>query len=503
MVNRKDRDFILAIDQGTTSTRAIVFDRDGRPVASAGREFKQFYPFEGGVEHDSMEIWQSTLSVCRDALAQDIGASKIAAIGITNQRETTVIWDRQTGAPIHNAIVWQDRRTADRCRALKEQNLEHRIVAKTGLLADPYFSATKVAWILDHVPGARAKAQRGELAFGTIDSWLIWNLTKGDRHVTDVTNASRTLLFNIHDLTWDDDLLEWLDVPHNILPEVQECVSDFGQAHADHFGQTIPILGVAGDQHAATVGQACLHSGMAKSTYGTGCFILLNTGDKCVSSQARLLSTIAYGVEKKITYALEGSIFVAGAALQWLRDELGFFTSASETEHLAQAAGETSVYVVPAFVGLGAPHWDPYARGAIYGLTRDTGIPDIVRATLDSVCYQTQDLIKAMEKDTKLATGTLRVDGGMAANHWFLQRLADLTGCTVERPHIIETTALGSAYLAAMGAGLIAGLDEIEAKWSCAASFEPRLSADQRTALNDGWQRAVTRTLSVPEERYQ
>jgi glycerol kinase len=487
--------YLLAIDQGTTSSRAIVFDAQGAPLATGQQEFTQHYPRDGWVEHDPEEIWSTTLAVCREALRKaGIEARQVAGIGITNQRETTVVWERDSGRAIHNAIVWQDRRTADSCEALRRAGHEEIVQAKTGLLLDPYFSATKIAWILDHVEGARVRAERGELAFGTVDSWLLWRLTGGASHLTDATNASRTLLFNIHTQQWDDELLALLRVPRALLPEVRDCTSDFGSTVPALLGGSIPVRGMAGDQQAALIGQSCFAPGMVKSTYGTGCFLVMNTGDKAVRSQNRLLTTVGYRLDGRTTYALEGSIFVAGAAVQWLRDGLRLVKSASETEALARAAGDAAgVYLVPAFTGLGAPYWDPRARGAIFGLTRDTGIAQIVTAGLQSVCYQTADLMGAMTGDGALPPSTLRVDGGMVVNNWLVQFLADILGVEVDRPVVTETTALGAACLAGLQAGILGSTDEIARRWQCERRFLPHMEAERRLALYRGWQDAVAR----------
>ncbi len=485
---------ILAIDQGTTSSRAICFDLDGTPLASAQREFTQHYPRPGWVEHDPEEIWESTLAVTRETLAAADG--EVVAIGITNQRETTLVWERDSGRPIYNAIVWQDRRTAETCERLRAAGHEEWVSERTGLLLDPYFSATKVAWILDHVDGARARAEAGELAFGTVDAFLVWRLTGGRVHATDATNASRTLLFDIHEQRWDEELLALFGVPGGLLPEVRDCAADFGHCTAGLLGPEIPIGGVAGDQQAAAVGQACFAPGMIKSTYGTGCFAVLNTGAEAPRSANRLLTTVCYRLDGRTSFALEGSIFVAGAAVQWLRDGLGVIGSAAETEALARGLDSNrGVYLVPAFTGLGAPHWDPHARGALYGLTRDTGVAELARAALESVCYQTRDLLEAMAADRGQAPATLRVDGGMVANEWLVQFLADVTGIPVERPAVIETTALGAAYLAGLQAGCYRSLDEIAARWRVAARCEPAMPADARAALLAGWDDAVRRTL--------
>ena len=489
-----DDPLLLAIDQGTTSTRAIVFDAGGSVRSVAQREFTQHYPASGWVEHDPEEIWSTTLAATREVV--EAAGGSIAAIGITNQRETTVVWDRASGTPIHRAIVWQDRRTAVRCRRLREGGHEAAVSQKTGLLLDPYFSATKIAWILDHVDGARDRAVAGELAFGTIDTFLIWRLTGGRVHATDATNASRTLLFDIHAQAWDDALLRLFDVPHGVLPEVRDSAADFGVTSVDILGHAIRIAGVAGDQQAATFGQACFGPGMTKSTYGTGCFAVMNTGAEAVPSRHRLLTTVAWRLEGKPTYALEGSIFVAGAAVQWLRDGLRIIETAAETEALAGSVPESGgVFLVPAFTGLGAPHWDPDARGAIYGLTRDTGPAHLVRAALESVCLQTRDLMTAMEADRGAAIDRLRVDGGMVANAWLLQALADIVGVTVERPRNAETTALGAAFLAGLQAGVYRSVDEIADRWARDAEFTARMPDRERERLTRGWESAVARTL--------
>ena len=446
-------------------------------------------------------IWQDTLAVGRGALAAGhLSAADVAAIGITNQRETVALWDRASGRPVHPAIVWQDRRTAARCRELQKEGLDALVQERTGLVIDPYFSATKLAWLLDEVGGARAAAERGELAFGTIDSFLLWRLTEGRVHATDATNASRTMLYDIHRQDWDDDLLRLLDIPRALLPEVRDCSTLFGTTPSELFGASLPVTGIAGDQQAATVGQACFAPGMLKSTYGTGCFALLNTGEHAVSSRNRLLTTIAYRLRGQTAYALEGSIFVAGAAVQWLRDGLRLISRADETEPLAAGTEDTGgVYLVPAFVGLGAPHWDPDARGAIFGLTRDSGAPQLVRAALESVGYQTRDLLAAMAADRGHAggAGAVRVDGGMVANDWVCQFLADILDVPVERPAVIETTALGAAYLAGLEVGLYPSLEALAGTWRCERRFEPRMSADQRQRLYAGWQDAVRRTRSA------
>ena len=490
--------FILAIDQGTTSSRAIMFNEASEILAVAQQEFPQHFPQDGWVEHDPEDIWSSTLAVTRQAIAKaGIDAAQVTAIGITNQRETTVIWDRVTGEPIHNAIVWQDRRTADYCETQRAAGLETLVTAKTGLLLDPYFSATKVKWLLDNVAGARVRAERGELAFGTIDSFLLWRLTGGQSHKTDATNASRTMLFNIHDQTWDAELLAGLDIPAALLPQVEDSAADFGMAQASLFGAAIPIAGMAGDQQAALIGQCCFEDGMTKSTYGTGCFVIMNTGSLAVKSTSKLLTTVAYRLNGQVTYGLEGSIFIAGAAVQWLRDGLGLIKHAAETEAIATAHPDArGVYLVPAFTGLGAPYWDASARGAILGLTRDTGIADIVTATLQSVCYQTRDLMDAMAGDGVKPTA-LRVDGGMVANDWIAQCLADLVPIPVVRPRVTETTALGAAYLAGLQSGVFASTSVLAEQWRQEQEFLPQMPEAQSMALYEGWQAAVARVRSA------
>ncbi len=488
---------ILSIDQGTTSSRAMLFEKDGSSMAVAQQEFTQIYPQSGWVEHDPEEIWQTTLSVCREMLktAADKGRS-IAAIGITNQRETTVIWDRKTGKAIHNAIVWQDRRTAPLCKTLKEAGHEPDVTARTGLLLDPYFSGTKVAWLLDNIDGARARADKGELAFGTVDSFLIWRLTAGAVHATDTTNACRTLLFNIHDNDWDADQLALLNVPVKLLPKVHDCAADFGQTSEQVLGASLPICGVAGDQHAASIGQVCFEEGMVKSTYGTGCFVMLNTGDKAIASNNKMLTTVAYRLNGKTTYAIEGSIFVAGAAIQWLRDGLGVIQSADETESMAKELRDNQgVYLVPAFTGMGAPYWDPDARGALFGLTRDTGPKELARAALESVCFQTMDLFNAMTSDGA-TLDTVRVDGGMVKNNWLSQTLADILNVPVQRPMQTETTALGAAYLAGLHCGIYTSLDDLTVNWQQDQAFSPTIQAEDRDRSIAGWKNAIKRTRS-------
>lgn len=496
--------FVLAIDQGTTSSRAIVFRGDISIAAKAQAEFPQHFPASGWVEHEPEDIWTSTVTVCREAIAQaGISAKDIAAIGITNQRETTVVWDRATGQAVHRAIVWQDRRTADICAKLKAEGREPVISQKTGLIIDPYFSGTKVAWILDHVPGARARAARGELMFGTVDCYLLWRLTGGKVHATDATNASRTLLFNIHTGAWDDELLEIIGVPRSMLPEVKDSSARFGESTPDLFGGPIVIAGIAGDQQAATIGQACFRPGMMKSTYGTGCFALLNTGTTPVVSKNKLLTTIAYQLDGKRTYALEGSIFVAGSAVQWLRDGLGIIKHAAETGPLAdQSDSMQSVYLVPAFVGMGAPYWNPRVRGALFGLTRNTGPAELAHAALESVCYQTFDLWAAMRADwpsSETASVVLRVDGGMTASDWTMQRLADLLDAPVDRPVIQETTALGAAYLAGLNAGVYPEPTKFADNWRLEHRFKPNMSQATRERKLAGWARAVKGVLASDE----
>ena len=485
--------FILAIDQGTTSSRAIVFDRAGRVVADAQAEFAQHYPHDGWVEHEPEDIWETTLDTARKAFAEAEKVGEVVAIGVTNQRETSIIWDRDSGKPIYNAIVWQDRRTADRCAALKEDGREAHVAARTGLLLDPYFSATKAAWILDYVDGVRDRAS--ELAFGTIDTFLIWRLTGGKTHATDATNASRTSLYNIHDNCWDEALLDLFNVPGAILPEVKDSAASFGETDVEIFGRPIPICGVAGDQQAAAFGQACFAAGDVKSTYGTGCFVLVNTGETVVESKNNLLSTIAWRLDGKTTYALEGSIFVAGAAVQWLRDELKIIRDASETQALAESIETNNgVYLVPAFTGLGAPHWAPGARAAVYGLTRGAGRAELARAALEAVVYQTADLITAMAADGAKVR-SLRVDGGMVANDWLMQFLSDILDMTVERPKVLETTALGAAAFAGLQAGVYQSVDEIAECRRVDARFQPAMAPVERNQALAGWAKALERTL--------
>ncbi len=491
--------YILSIDQGTTSTRAMVFDQHANIVSVAQKEFTQHYPQSGWVEHDAEEIWTTTVEVCKQALNKaENNAGKVVAIGIANQRETTVVWDRATGQPIHNAIVWQDRRTADICESLRTQGHEQTVTQKTGLLLDSYFSGTKIAWILDNIEGARQRAENHELAFGTTDTFLIWRLTGGGMHVTDATNASRTLLFDIHKNQWDDELLQLLNVPPTMLPEVNDCAAHFGATTPDLFGRSIPICGVAGDQQAAVVGQACFEPGMIKSTYGTGCFMMMNTGTQAKVSKNKLLTTVAYRINGETTYALEGSIFNAGTAIQWLRDGLNIMEDAAASEPIARELNSNNgVYFVPAFTGLGAPHWDPHARGAIFGLTRDTGRAEFIRAALESVCYQTADLIGAMQEDGHTEPTALRVDGGMVANNWMMQFLADIINAPVERPTTTETTALGAACLAGLQAGVYDSLDDIKQNWQRNRRFQPVMEPQQREKLLSQWRDAVHRVRTA------
>jgi glycerol kinase len=492
--------FILAIDQGTTSTRAIVFDRDYRIRGLGQQEFDQHFPRSGWVEHDPQDLWRTTVETVRTALAKSgVPASEIAGCGITNQRETTLLWDRETGVPVGPAIVWQDRRTSDVCAELRADGLEQEITERTGLLLDPYFSATKLAWLLDTIEGARSRAEQGRLAFGTVDSWLLWNLTGGKVHATEVTNASRTLLFNIRQQAWDPELLRIFRIPSAILPEVRDTAAEFGTTEPDLFGAPIPIRGIAGDQQAATVGQACFTPGMMKSTYGTGCFAVLNTGADLVPSRNRLLTTIAYRLDGRTTYALEGSIFVAGAAVQWLRDGLKILERADQSAQMAAAADPNQdVYLVPAFTGLGAPHWNADARGALYGLTRNTGPNELARAALEAVCYQTCDLVEAMRRDWSDGAGTvLRVDGGMVASDLTMQWLADLLDAPVDRPAVLETTSLGAAWLAGRQAGVWPGEEGFAESWRCERRFEPSMDAAIRKRKLAGWRDAVRRTLSL------
>ncbi|WP_102126292.1 glycerol kinase GlpK [Deinococcus planocerae] len=493
--------YILALDQGTTSSRAIVFDREGSVVAAAQKEFAQLFPRPGWVEHDPLEIWSTQSGVAQEAITRaGLRAGDIAAIGITNQRETVVVWDRATGQPVHPAIVWQDRRTAPLCDALRAQGHETTFQAKTGLVLDPYFSGTKVAWMLDHVPGARERAEKGELAFGTVDSWLVYNLTGGERHLTDVTNASRTLMFNLRTGDWDDELLALLNVPRALLPEVRGSSEVYGQTAEGLFGSRIPIAGIAGDQQAATFGQACLDKGMAKNTYGTGCFMLMNTAGEAVPSRHKLLTTVAWQLGEKRTYALEGSVFVAGAVVQWLRDGLGIIRESREVEALATSVESSGgVFLVPAFVGLGAPYWDPYARGTMVGLTRGTTSAHIARAALESIAFQSAELLGAMRQDSGGELRELRVDGGASLNNLMMQFQADILGVPVVRPRVTETTALGAAYLAGLAVGYWSGQEEIARQWGAERTFEPAMDADERGHRLSRWRRAVERSRAWEE----
>jgi len=489
--------YILSIDQGTTSSRAILFTPKGQVFAVAQAEFEQHFPKNGWVEHKPEDIWNTVVDVCQRVLSENnVAASQVITIGITNQRETTLVWDKKTGKPVYNAIVWQDRRTAEYCDSINSSETAELINSKTGLLLDPYFSATKIKWILDNVEGAREKADKGELAFGTVDSFLLWHLTSGEVHRTDATNASRTMIFNIHSQEWDDELLTLFNIPKSLLPEVMDSSCEFGLSSPEILGQAIPIQGIAGDQQAALFGQACFDEGMAKSTYGTGCFLMLNTGDKPLVSKHRLLTTVAYRLNGKPTYAIEGSIFMAGATIQWIRDGLKLINNASEAEGIVEGVPfDHGVVLVPAFTGLGAPYWDPNARGAILGLTRDSGIKEIVTAALQSVCYQTKDLQKAMESDGLRLT-KLRVDGGMVANNWVLSFLANILGAEVDRPEIIETTALGVAYLAGLQAGVFSSTEELASMWHCERKFEPSMLPKQRNDLYNHWLAAIKKVQS-------
>ncbi len=490
------RNYVLALDQGTTSSRAILFNRDGQPLGQLNQEFEQIYPQPGWVEHNPEDIWQSQITVARKLFEQtNISPSEVAAIGITNQRETTLVWDAETGEPVYNAIVWQCRRTADICDALKANGWESRIRERTGLVVDAYFSGTKVKWILDNVEGARQKAEQGRLRFGTVDTWLIWKLTEGKVHVTDYSNASRTMLFNIHTLDWDDEILQELGIPRSMLPKVMPSSHVYGHTSASVIGDEIPIAGVAGDQQAALFGQTCFRPGDAKNTYGTGSFMLMNTGEKAVPSQNGLLTTIAWGLNGKVEYALEGSIFITGAAVQWLRDEMKFFDSAPESEALATSVPNSGgVYVVPAFAGLGAPYWDMYARGTIVGLTRGTGKAHITRATLESIAYQTRDVLDAMQSDSGIELKALKVDGGAVGNNFLMQFQADILNVPVSRPKVTETTALGAAYLAGLAVGFWKDQNELAEKWAEDKRFTPTMEEDAREELYRGWKRAVERS---------
>jgi glycerol kinase len=491
--------YILALDQGTTSSRAILFDHSGNIINTAQKEFKQIYPQPGWVEHDAEEIWSSQYGVLAEVLAKkSINSGQIAAIGITNQRETTIVWDRATGRPVYHAIVWQDRRTADYCNQLKEQGLSKTIQQKTGLIIDAYFSATKLRWILDNIPGARAKAEKGELAFGTVDSWLVWKLSAGQLHITDVSNASRTMLLNIHTCTWDDELLKLFDIPRNMLPEVKASSELYGTSGSIISpSSNTPIAGIAGDQQAALFGQLCTQPGMVKNTYGTGCFMLMNTGTKAVDSKNNLLTTVAWKINNRVEYALEGSIFIAGAVVQWLRDGLHLIRASGDVEPLAAQVNETDgVYIVPAFAGLGAPHWNQYARGSIFGMTRGSTNAHLARAALESIAYQTYDVLKAMEADSNISIKELRVDGGATANNLLMQFQSDMLQVPVVRPKVYETTALGAAYLAGLAVGYWKSVDDIQQQWQVDKKFIPAMEAAKTIELLKGWQRAVNASIA-------
>jgi glycerol kinase len=497
----QNKPYLMALDQGTTSSRAIIFDKQGQIISVAQKEFKQHFPQQGWVEHDANEIWTSQSTVMIEALVnKDIRPDQIAAIGITNQRETTIVWDRKTGKPIHKAIVWQDRRTSAVCDELKEKGHAEMIAEKTGLIIDAYFSATKIRWILENVKGARERAEDGELAFGTVDSWLIWKLTAGKSHLTDITNASRTMLFNIHSQQWDQELLDLFDIPKSMLPEVKTCSEVFCETAGDVLSVKIPIAGVAGDQQAALFGQLCIEPGMAKTTYGTGCFLVMNTGKKAVRSKNQLLTTVAWKIGDEINYALEGSVFIGGAAVQWLRDGLELFKKASETEKLAMSLEDNDgVYFVPALSGLGAPHWDQNARGAFFGITRGTTIAHMTRAALEAIAYQVYDVLKAMEKDSGKPTQELRVDGGATANNFLMQFQADLLGCEIKRPKIIETTAIGAAFLAGLAVGFWKDREELQALWAADRSFKPEMDEGKKEKLIHFWHKAVERSKNWVE----
>lgn len=494
--------YVMALDQGTTSSRAIIFDENGSIVSVANKEFTQIYPKPGWVEHDPMEIWGTQIGVAKEVLEKaGISPEDIAAIGITNQRETTIVWDKNTGKPVYNAIVWQCRRTAPICDDLKNKGLAETIRQKTGLVVDAYFSGTKVKWILDNVEGVREKAEKGEVIFGNVDTWLIWNLTGGKVHVTDYSNASRTMLFNIHKLEWDEDILKELNIPKAMLPEPKPSSHIYGKTSKETFGAEVPIAGDAGDQQAALFGQACYSAGMAKNTYGTGCFMLMNTGEKAVESKSGLLTTIAWGVDGKVEYALEGSIFIAGAVVQWLRDELRIIDNSAQSEEYAtKVADNNGVYLVPAFVGLGAPYWDMYARGTIVGLTRGAKREHIIRAALESITYQTRDVLEAMQKDSGITLTNLKVDGGAVANNFLMQFQSDILGVPVSRPKVIETTALGAAYLAGLATGYWGSREEIAAKWQIDRVFKPDMDEEKRNGLYNGWKKAVKRAMEWEKE---
>lgn len=498
----KNEKFILALDQGTTSSRAIIFDHNGEIKAIAQKPFEQIFPQPGWVEHDANEIWATQSSVAAEAIAKaDLNGTNIAAIGITNQRETAVVWDRETGTPIYHAIVWQDRRTAKYCDELKEKGYTDMIREKTGLVIDAYFSGTKVKWILDNVPGAREKAEKGELCFGTIDSWLVWKFTRGHMHITDVTNASRTLLFNIHTMQWDQELLDLLTIPASMLPEVKQSSEIYGETATTLFASKIPIAGIAGDQQAALFGQMCVEEGMAKNTYGTGCFLLMNTGNKPVYSKNNLLTTVAWKINGEVTYAMEGSVFVGGAAIQWLRDGLGIIHNSADSETLSASVKDNGgVYFVPALTGLGAPYWDQYARGAIFGITRGTTAGHIARAALEGIAFQVYDLLKSMESDSGKQSTELRVDGGAVANNALMQFQADIFGSNVVRPKVLETTALGAAYLAGLAVGYWSNIDEVKKQWSIDRTFKPELDGQNIEKLLADWKKAVERTRGWANE---
>ncbi|MCY6483272.1 glycerol kinase GlpK [Clostridium aestuarii] len=493
--------YIMALDQGTTSSRCIIFNKKGEIISVAQKEFEQIYPKAGWVEHDPMEIWGTQVGVAQEALAKaNISPEDIAGIGITNQRETTVVWNKNTGKPVYNAIVWQCRRTAGYCDKLREKGMDKKIREKTGLVLDAYFSATKVKWILDNVEGAREQAEKGELLFGNIDTWLIWNLTKGKVYVTDYTNASRTMLYNIHELKWDEELLEILDIPKSMLPEVKPSSYIYGKTNREILGAEIPIAGVAGDQQAALFGQTCFKPGTAKNTYGTGCFLLMNTGEKAVDSKNGLLTTIAVGIDGKVEYALEGSVFIGGAVIQWLRDELRMIKSAPESEKYATAVEDSNgVYLVPAFVGLGAPYWDQYARGTMVGLTRGAKKEHIIRAAVESMAYQTYDVLKAMEQDSEIKLKELKVDGGACANNFLMQFQSDILGVNVARPEVIETTALGAAYLAGLAVGYWKDKEEVAQNWAISRTFNSSMKQEKTEELVKGWHRAVERSKKWEE----
>ncbi len=497
------KQFILALDQGTTSSRAVLFDHAGTIVSSAQKEFRQIYPQPGWVEHDPQEIWSTQAGVATEAVTKmGLNGTALAAIGITNQRETTIVWERATGRPVYNAIVWQDRRTADYCDELKQRGVEKMVRAKTGLPVDAYFSASKIRWILNNVPGARARAERGELAFGTVDSWLIWNFSQHDLHVTDVTNASRTQLFNIHTLDWDDELLTLFEIPRNMLPQVHASSEIVGHTRTALFASAIPIAGIAGDQHAALFGQMCTRVGMAKNTYGTGCFMVMNTGDLAIESHNNLITTIAWKIGNKVSYALEGSIFIGGAVVQWLRDGLGLIQQASAIEKLAAQVNDSDgVVIVPAFAGLGAPHWNPYARGAVFGMTRGTTSAHLARAALEAIAFQSCDVLTAMQADMGKSIAELRVDGGAVSNNLLMQIQADLLQADVVRPHIIETTALGAAYLAGLAVGYWDSIEELEQKWQQKRRFLPSIGAADLRNRKSGWERAVKASIAWADDR--